>query len=291
MQGRREGGPAACYTDRDARRALLALLDDGFPGLSLRIEAAHAEGFAWDEVTEPFVAWQGDQAVGHVGVLEHRIRLDGRDVLCAGIHAVVTRSDQRHRGIARRCLREATAWIDARYALSKLGTDLPAVYAPHGFRPVALHKFAVDHTGGEGRGRSLRDDDRAWLLDLLPRRTPVSDRFASLDPGWLVGIDLALQRRTLRDLVVLDDLGVAVDWQVRNEILELHDVFATELPPLSDLLARAPAHKRVELYICPDRLAPNARPIPIPEAGVWMVRGEWPLPDDAPFALSRLAEH
>jgi hypothetical protein len=42
---------------------------------------------------------------------------------------------------------------------------------------------------------------------------------------------------------------------------------------------------------CADRLAPRAPAVPMPDAGWWMVRGDWPLGDEVPFAVGRLAEH
>lgn len=264
----------------------MRLFDDGFPGLSEKIAAATCP---WEVVTEPFVAWDGDEAIGHVGVIAHRVQLAGAATEVAGIHAVVTRSDRRRAGVARRLLDEALAWADARFALAKLGTDVPDVYAPHGFRPAALHRFHVEHAGGEARGRPLAPDEWPWLEALLAERDPVSHRFSSLDPGWLVAIDLALQRRTVADLILLEELGAVVDWELCDGVLRLHDVFARELPPLDELLARAPRHERVELHVCPDRLAPDARPEAMPEAGVWMFRGDWRL--DGPIAVSRLMEH
>jgi GNAT superfamily N-acetyltransferase len=286
----RAGGPHEVYLDERRRRSLLALLDHGFAGLATRIAEAARAGHRWEEVTEPFVAWEGAEAVGHVGVLMHCIQCSGAAMEVAGIHAVVTRSDRRRRGIARRLLDEALAWADGRVPLAKLATDLPDVYAPHGFRPVTMHRFHVEHAGGDDRGRRLTGAERPWLAELVAERAPISNRLASLDPGWLVGIDLALGRRAPTDLVVLDDLGAVVDWEVVGGALRLHDVFARELPPLADVVGRAPPHERVELWFCPDRLAPTARPEPLPEAGVWMFRGPWPL-DDSPIAVSRLAEH
>ena len=288
-QGQRAGGPHEVYLDPARRASLLRLLDDGFPGLPVRIAAAAAAGHRWEDVTEPFVAWDGAEAVGHVGVLAHRVQVAGAPTEVAGIHAVVTRSDRRRRGVARRLLDEAVAWADARFTLAKLGTDFPEVYAPHGFRALALHRFHVDHQGGEARGRPLAASEWPWLEALLGERAPVSHRLASLDPGWLVGIDLALQRRGLADLTLLEDLGAVVDWEVVDGVLRLHEVIARELPPLAELLARAPRHRHVELHLCPDRLAPDARAEVMPEAGVWMFRGPWRL--DGPIAVSRLAEH
>ncbi|MEZ4655074.1 MAG: GNAT family N-acetyltransferase [Candidatus Eisenbacteria bacterium] len=258
-------------------------------------------------MTEPFVAWEDGEAVGHVGVLEHRIRLDGRDVLCAGVHAVATRSDRRGRGIARRLLTEALHWVDRRYGLCKLTTDVPAVYAPHGFRTVPLHRFLVLEAAPSQRHSSRPSGDASEsvgaqarpgagpsprMLDLLCSvRDPASDRLSSLDPGWLAGIDLALQGRVSRDLTGIPGLGAFVDWTVRDGALEIHDVIAPSLPTLPELLAAAPPHERVELHMAPDRLAPDAVPIPQPEVGVLMVRGEWPFGDDVPLAVSRLGEH
>lgn len=65
--------------------------------------------------------------------------------------------------------------------------------------------------GGEGGARPLRIDESGWFHALCAERDAVSDAFASLDPGWLVNINLALQRRTLADLAVIDALGVVVD--------------------------------------------------------------------------------
>jgi hypothetical protein len=82
-----------------------------------------------------------------------------------------------------------------------------------------------------------------------------------------------------------------VDWSVTDGVLELHDVFARELPRLDDLLRLAPPHRAARVMFCADRLAPRARAVPMPDAGWWMVRGDWPLGDEVPFAVGRLADH
>jgi len=293
MQGRRAGGPADIYRDQAARQGLMALFDDGFPGLPAGIERSGAEGLDWAEVTEPFVALDDDgRPVAHVGILEHRVWLMGEERRVAGMHAVVTRSDARRQGHSRRVQEQALAWVDARYDLCKLATDDPWVYEGQGFRTVPRHRFRLTRAGGRGGARPFEASDREAFLALCPHRDPVSHRFASLDPGWLVGIDLALSRRSLADLFVVDALGVVVDWTVTDDgVLQLHDVFAEALPDLEALLRVAPAHREVLLCIGADRLAPEAEPVPWPEGGAFMVRGDWPIPDDLPFAVSRLAEH
>lgn len=288
----RAGEPAPIYRDADARADLMRLFDDGFGGLSARIELARQAGFHWDEVTEPFVVRDAaGAALGHVGVLEHRVVIDGAARRVAGVHAVVTRSDARGQGVARRALSEALAWADARYEVAMLATDLPAVYAPHGFEARPMCKFTVEHEGGAGGGRRLEPEDRAAFEALCPRRDPVSHQFASRSGAWLPGIDLALQGRRLTDLTALDALGAVVDWTLRDDgVLELHDVFAEQLPALNAMLELAPAHTGVELFVMPDRLAPDATCVLRPDDGVWMVRPGAGLPP-GPIAISRLAEH
>lgn len=284
-QGVRER-PDPVYEVPGDRLALLDLIDACFPGLPAGIDRARELGFDWARVTWPFVARVDGEIIAHTGVLLHRVLLDGEVQEVAGIHAVATHPAFRRRGLARQTLQEAMAWVDERFQTAKLGTDVPPVYAPHGFEPVVPHTFAVDHEGGEARGRPATPDE---LWSRCDGRDPVSHRFASLDPGWLVGIDLAIQRRTPADLHLLEPLDAVVDWNVdANGVLHLHDVFAPTLPPLADLLALAPAHAGVRIAFCPDRLAPDARPVPQND-GVWMVRGRWPL--SGPIGMGRLMEH
>lgn len=264
---------------------ILELLGLGFPGLPAGIERARAAGYAWEAVTSPFVAHADGQLVAHAGVLAHRVLLAGQEVEIAGVHAVVTHPAYRRRGFARDVLDQATRFIDSRWRTAKLGTDIPDVYTPHGFRPFPLHRFVVEHRGGESRGVPMSSEG---FLSLCNEREAVSEQFASLDPGWLVGIVLALQGRTVADLTWLPELGVAVDWDVRDGHLHLHDVFARTLPPLAELLALAPPHDAVSLHVCPDKLAPSARAVPIDD-GVWMARGHWPV--TGPVGMSRLGVH
>lgn len=286
--GIRIGGPAAPYRG-DGRRALMGLFDATWPGMSGAIDRAAEWGFRWDDVTEPFVHLEGGEPVAHVGVLVHPVRMAGRDTLVAGIHGVCTHAAWRRRGLARALLAEALAWVDARYELAKLGTDLPEVYTPHGFRPLTTHRFRLEHPGGLGRARPLQVGDAGALASLCAERAPLSDLFASRDPGWLVGIDLALQRRSLSDLWVVDELDAVVDWRVDDDgVLQIADLFTRSLPPLGRLLDAAPPHRAVCFAPCAELIAPDAEAVP-GEPG-WMVRGSWPL-IGTPVGVSPLAEH
>ena len=269
----------------------MGLLSTAWERLPRCIAAAVDDGWHWDSMTEPFVVDLDGVPVAHAGVLIHPIRVAGRDCEVAGIHAVCTAPEHRRQGHARTVLREATQWIDEHGMLAKLHTAVPEVYEPHGFRSAPVHRFRVERAGGrnEPSTRAPQLDD---LRQRLARRTPVSDRFASRDPGWLFGIDLHLGRRDLSALHHLDALDVVVDWRVDDSgTLRIADLVADELPSLQELCAEAPPHRAVELSFCPDLLAPEATPIVAPEEGVLMLRGDWPLPADVPLGYSPLAEH
>ena len=272
----------------------MGLLATAWPRIPGCIDAADRDGWCWDLVTEPFVVDLDGTPISHTGVLVQPLRLDGADCDVAGIHAVCTAPEHRGRGHARTVLAQATRWIDEQGLLAKLHTDLPAVYEPHGFRGVPLHRFRIERAGGRDvpATRPLRTNDRAELHARLARRAPVSDRFASLDPGWLFGIDLHLGQRDIAALHWIDAVDAIVDWKVDEAgTLRIADIVADSLPSLQALCAAAPRHRAVELAFCPDLLAPQAEPIAAPEEGILMLRGDWPLPDDLPLAVSPLAQH
>ena len=64
-------------------------------------ERAGALGFRWTDVSTPFVRWDGDRAIAHVGVIEVPLLLGGRRVRVGSIHAVCTDPDLRGRGHGR----------------------------------------------------------------------------------------------------------------------------------------------------------------------------------------------
>ena len=289
--GVRVDGPHARYRDPRSRAALMALLGTAWPRVPKCIDAARDDGWDWDLMTEPFAVDLDGAPIAHAGVLIHPIRVAGTDCDVAGVHAVCTAPEHRRQGHARTALDEATRWIDAHGMLAKLHTAVPEVYEPLGFRSVPVHRFRVERAGG----RDVPETRPPQLEDLharLARRAPVSDRFASRDPGWLFGIDLRLGGRDVSALQLVDDLDVVVDWSVDDSgTLRIDDLVADELPSLQVLCAEAPRHRAVELSFCPDLLAPEATPIAAPEEGVLMIRGDWPLSADVPLGYSPLSEH
>jgi GNAT superfamily N-acetyltransferase len=290
------GRPGTDY-DSTFWQAVYRLYREAFPRLPAAIERAEAAGASWARPTTPFVLFAGSEAVAHVGVLEHPMWIDGTLHTIAGIHAVCTRSDRRRQGLARRLLHEALAWADARYPLSKLHTDLPEVYAPHGFRPLPLFRFRSTREPARGVDKRLltpsqRPEDAALLRSLLAQRTPVSQRCCSAEPGWMVIIDAAILGVLDTQLWYLPQHHaiVGVGDAESGEPL-ITEVIATELPPAEVVLAALPEPGPARYAFSPELLDPGARPVPAPrEAGLLMLRGDWPktLP---PLGISPLWEH
>jgi GNAT superfamily N-acetyltransferase len=142
------------YSNPDDRSVLYGLFDVIWRGMATKLETAARFGWQWDMLTTPFVSRAEGRIVSHVGVLDLPVRLGGRDMHVAGVHAVCTHPSHRRRGHFRAAMEEALAFIDARWSTAKLHTDKPWLYEPFGFRVVPQHRFHVDRSGPSGRGCS-----------------------------------------------------------------------------------------------------------------------------------------
>jgi GNAT superfamily N-acetyltransferase len=282
------GRPGTEY-DATFWQALHALQDRIWPQMSTRIEDARKLGVHWEASTTPFVWVEEGRALAHVGVIAHPLRLLGEDRVAAGIHAVCTDPDARGRGLGRRCMEAALAWIDERFDLAKLSTAIPAFHGRWGFSVVPTHRFVAQRGGGAGPARPATLADAARIRALLSARTPTSEVYATRDPGWLAIINLALHRRLPHGVFVVPHRDFIVVARQQGEILHLDDVVGPELPALEEVLATIPFRfERVVYGFTPDRLDPGARPVQV-EEGAMQIRGVWPnLPT---FAVSSVWEH
>lgn len=273
------------------RAATLALLGHAWPRLPEAVACARAWGADWCEHSQPFVESVDGVPVAHVGVMEIPVVIDGQEETLAGVHAVCTHPDHRGRGHFRAAMERAIAFVDARYPRAVLWANDKRIYQHFGFREHAEHTFAGPlRSGAQARGRrlSLDDDrDRAELREAYERRTPVSARCGSRDPGWLALINLALWR-TPPLIVALDEPRCIVVYGLAEGTLRLHDVIATAMPTLADLAtALGPGFSRVEIGFAPDELGADglrARAA-AEDDDVLMVRGP-ALPTGVVFALS-----
>jgi GNAT superfamily N-acetyltransferase len=281
------------YRDPRRRGQLQAVLASAFPSLPVKVDAARALGFDWDAVTTPFVELADDRIVSHVGVLDVPLRLDGRAVRVAGIHAVCTLPTYRRRGCYRRAMERALAFVDPRWELAQLYTDEPKLYEPFGFRVVPTRRWEADRPAPAASPARPIDavDDLPALVAALSRRTPVSHRYASTDDGWLFGIDALLSTGDLSLVWRVPELDAFVAGRLDGERFTLCDVIALELPDWSTLATRLPGRGPVRLAFTPDRF-PDARPRLLGPAddGCYMVRGPFPL-HDQDFAVPPLCQH
>lgn len=76
---------------------LFNLLESTFAGISRTAESARALSAPCEEASTPFVRFEGDRAIAHVGVLELPMVVMGQSMIVGGIHAVCTRPKFRHR--------------------------------------------------------------------------------------------------------------------------------------------------------------------------------------------------
>lgn len=283
------------YRDPRRRGQLMALLASAFPSLPAKVDAARALGFDWDAVTTPFVEVADDRIVSHVGVLDVPLRLDGRAVRVAGIHAVCTLPAYRRRGCYRRAMERALAFVEPRWEISQLYTDEPALYEPFGFRVVPTRRWEADRAPTSSTPSAARPlDVGADLLALgaaLGRRTPLSHRYAAMDDGWLFGIDALLSTGDLSLVWRIAELDAFVAGRLEGERLTLCDVVAGSLPDWPALASRLPGRGPVRLAFTPDRFPEaRARLLGPADDGCYMVRGTFPLHGQE-FAVPPLCQH
>ena len=273
------------YPRPDERHALFDLYDSTWPGLAVRIREAERLGWPWHDVTMPFVAWDGEVAVAHVGVICLPVILDGHNTALAGIHAVCTRPSHRGRGLCRQLMQQALAHIDAHYETTFLTTGHGTLYEPFGFRRVPECRACVPApTRRQGQPvRALTDspEDLHTLRRLLVSAAPTSSRLGMRESGWALIINEVLGTGGLKRLFYAESLDamVAIQQKHKDRRLVLLDLAAPALPTLDALLACIPGDwNEVELAFPADRLAPDAKPLAYDnDDDRLLIRGPWPL--------------
>jgi predicted N-acetyltransferase YhbS len=260
---------------------IFGLIDLAFPndGLPARERAARALGCRWDTLSTPFVRFEGERAVSHVGLLEIPLVLDGREQVVGGIHAVATHPERRRRGLYRSVMEEALAFADARYPTLVLTTEEPSLYQPFGFRVIDESRFVGRCAKPETPARTrlldrARASDLALLHRLLEARAPVSLRYGVVRDRVVFGFNEAYSA-----LRYAEDLDALLLYDVRETTLRLYDVVAREIPGLAEIAARVPEELTdVEVYFAPDRLRERLEPEPARLDGAYfMLRGPFPV--------------
>jgi GNAT superfamily N-acetyltransferase len=273
------------YTDDPALLPrVLDLLGSVFPGLPEVEATARPLGLRWEETSTPFLAWEGDMPVAHVGVLEVPLVMRGKERTVGGIHAVATHPDHRGRGHYRRTMESALAHCDTRFETLLLTTDQPRLYEPFGFRVVSESRFVgeLGASGGASGFRLLdlgRESDRALLLRLLYERAPVSEILCVVSER-----DIFLFYECARPLRYCAELDLLLCADQADGVLKVRDIVSPRIPPLAEVLRRmTDAFERVEVYFAADRLGAGlvAEEHRLDGDDHLMVRGPFPPEGDA----------
>ena len=261
---------------------LFNLLEVVFPeiGISNAAECVKKLGAPWEEASTPFMRFQDDLAITHVGVVEIPMQLMGEMVTVGGIHGVCTRPEFRRRGYYREVMQEVLDYCDKRYKTLVLTTAQPELYEPFGFRVVQEHVFIskCNTLGGTHGLRSLNTnniDDVKLLHRLLETREPVSHILGIVKEKAVFCVN-----EGSNPLHYAEDLDVILCIEIENTKLKLFDLLGTKICTLEDILKRIPqALTEVEIYFSPERLNAEVQAFPHRLNGdsLLMVRGEFAL--------------
>jgi GNAT superfamily N-acetyltransferase len=245
------------------KQQVFHLLETCFPGITQAEHDSLPLGAAWEKASTPFVAFHGELAITHVGVLELPLVIMGQLRRVGGIHAVGTRPEFRRRGHYRQVMTAVLQYCTSRYDTLLLTTGQPALYEPFGFRvlPEYLYTASCSSRGGSKGCRPLQTqapDDLQRLTRLLDERVAVSQ---------ILGVErekavFSFNARAL-PLYYAADLDVIVSYSLTETQLRLFDLVGAHIPPLDAILQRLPHPiTQVVTYFSPDRLQADFRAVP-----------------------------
>jgi GNAT superfamily N-acetyltransferase len=245
------------------KRQVFYLLETCFPGITQAEHDSLPLGCPWEKTSTPFVYFQGEVAITHVGVIELPLVVMGQTVRVGGIHAVGTRPAFRRRGYYRQVMRTVLQYCAPRYDTLVLTTGQPALYEPFGFRVLPEHIFiAAASSRRRSPGfRPLQVDDRRdlqVLTRLLDTRQPVSHVLG-------VGREKAVFSFNARKLPLYyaADLDLIVAFTLAGTQLSLFDIVGSQIPSLDAILQRLSYHiDHIVTYFSPDRLQADFRAVP-----------------------------
>ncbi len=279
--------------DPTLSQRLFHLIEAAFPGMGISDIAQHARtlGAPWEAVSTPFVRFEGEMAVTHVGVLEIPMVVMGQRVTVGVIHGVCTHPEFRRRGYFRQVMEEVLEYCASRYETLLLTTAQPEFYSSFGFRVVQEHAFVTkcSSTGHANGFRVLNTqdlDDLKLLHRLLSDREPVSNVVGVVNEKAVFCFN-----EGTRPLHYAEDLDVIVCIEIEGTRLKLFDLVGTQICPLAAVVERIPQRlDEVVIYFSPDCLEADVQAFPhvLDGDSLLMVRGCFAA-EGQPFMLPRSA--
>ena len=175
----------------DIEPALLEDLD-----LWFRTQFSHTQ-FIWSQRPWRVMARDGDDLVGHIGLVTRTVCVDEREVFVAGVGGVMTREAWRGRGVATAMLNASAGFmrdrLGAEFGLLLCRPEVERVYAKSGWRTVEGPTF-FDQPSGRAQYPRL-----TMILPLAATRGWPSARSISADcPGELSSNAASVRRDHLR---------------------------------------------------------------------------------------------
>lgn len=266
--------------DEDAHvsQRMFDLLDIVFPGIRDAATEIKNLGASWENASTPFIYFQNDIAISHVGVLEIPMYIMNQLTTVGGIHAVATHPEFRRQGYYRQVMAEVLNYCDKLYKTLVLTTPNPDFYTPFGFRQLPEYRFKtqVNSQGGSDGLRVLNvtnQQDLELLHRLLEKRSPVSHVLGVVNEKPVFCFN-----EGSRNLHYAEDLDLIICMNIENNTLHLFDVVATPIPSLKAILSRIPhIVDEVFIYFSPDLLDVEttvAFPYQLEDTAL-MVRGEF----------------
>lgn len=264
--------------DSNLSQQMFDLLEVVFPGMRDAAAEIKKLGASWESASTPFICFQNDIAISHVGVLEIPMQIMNNLTTVGGIHGVATHPEFRRQGYYRKVMEEVLSYCDTLYKTLVLTAPNPDFYTPFGFRVIPEYRFntQVNSQSGSNGFRVLDTanyQDVELLHRLLQTRSPVSN---------IVGVvnekPVFCFNEGGRTLHYAEDLDLITCMNIENTTLHLFDVVATQIYPLKQILSRIPdIIAEVIIYFSPDRLdLDNIQAFPYQlEDTVLMVRGEF----------------
>ncbi|PSB13779.1 GCN5-related N-acetyltransferase [filamentous cyanobacterium CCP2] len=258
---------------------LFELLETAFPGIRAGAERIRTLGASWESVSTPFMEFQGEKAIAHVGVLELPLWMNGEPVAVGGIHGVCTHPQFRRRGYFRNCMTAALDYCASRYDLLMLSTSQPELYQPFGFQVVQEYAFTTScATQGNNKFRLLDLQtltDQQILHQLLEEREPVSNVLGVVHERAVFYFN-----ECDRPLYYAEDLDLIAVMEIEDTQLKLYDLVWRSPCSLLDLLDCIPKLiQNVVFYFSPDRLEVEATSFPevLESDSYLMVYGTLPI--------------
>lgn len=282
------------FGDPAAFQALADLLQDIF-GIDISYQMALGGP---DPTSMPFGYFDpSGRCVANFSAFSMPLVVNGRVVRAAGYQSGAVRPDYRGEGLYRTLMKRAFDWAEREgFEAGILLTDKPGLYEPHGFQAVPQFRFhgavpQADLPVPRARDLDLKQEaDLHIVQKALEARQPVSEIFsvARQKEMFLLNAHFDPDIR----LSLLEENDAVIAWEAQGDTsLQILDVAARQIPPLSHIVASLGAHfERAEVFFPVDRLGWDGVATPHQGDCVLMVKGLEPASLAQPFMLSPLAD-